>query len=94
MDIEDGKKIWNNARKDTKLAYERIEESKKMVAKAINILEAAVEKVKWACEDADWDSGVMYQISEAAEKLGYALATLTTWDDDENCPNDMPSHDK
>ena len=28
MDIEDGKKIWNGARKDTKLAYERIEESK------------------------------------------------------------------
>lgn len=94
MNTVDGNSIWNDARKDTKLAYEKIEESKKMVAKAINILEATVEKVKWACEDADWDNGVMYQISEAAEKLGYALATLTTWDDDGDSQNDMPSHDK
>jgi hypothetical protein len=83
MDIEDGKKILADASKNTDLAYKRIEESKKMVAKAINILEAAVERVKWACDDGDWDSGVAYQIEEAAEKLGYALATLTTWDDED-----------
>ena len=90
MDIDDGKKILDDARKDTKLAYERIEESKKIVAKAMNLLEAAEEKIKWACEDADWDQGVAYQISDAAEKLGYALATLTTWDDEsEKYPFDM-----
>ena len=84
MDTSDGKKIWNDATKDNSLAYRRIDESRKMVAKVINTLEAVVDKVKWACESAEWNDDVAYQISEAAEKLGYALATLTTWDGEDD----------
>lgn len=64
-----------------KLAEERAENARKRVAKALNLLETSVQELKWACEDQGWNDEVVYQIEDASVKLGFALATLTCWDD-------------
>lgn len=70
---------------DPKLTDERIEHSRKAIAKILNQLETVEQELKWACELADWNPDVAYQVEEAATKLGFTLATLTNWfDDDEN----------
>lgn len=80
------------------------------IAHAINLLETAVEELRWACDHFSWDTATADQIDEAAgllgtvlaeyeidedplmmgysgaealAKLGYALATLTRWFDDD-----------
>lgn len=61
---------------------ESIEQTKKWVAKGINILDAAHEKLEFVFEQKrDWNSEVMYQIEDAIGKLGVVLATLTNWYD-------------
>jgi len=64
-----------------RLADERSERAKKNVAKAINLLETGNQDLKWACESMGWNDEVTFQISEAVERLGMALATLVNWDD-------------
>lgn len=64
------------------LSEQRVKNSISRIAKTLNILEAVKQELKWACEDNDWNDEVIYQISEAAELLGYSLATLTNWDID------------
>jgi len=68
---------------DPKLTDERIECSRKEIAKIINRLEHVEQELKWACELADWNPDVAYQVEEAAAKLGFALATLTNWFDED-----------
>lgn len=65
-----------------KLANERVENAKKRIAKALNLLEATSQELKWACASMKWNEDVAYQIDEAATKLGFSLATLLNWDDD------------
>lgn len=65
------------------LSNKRIENAKKRIAKCINMLQTTVEEVKWACEAEEWNDGVVYDIEDAALKLGYSLATLYRWDDPE-----------
>ena len=65
-----------------KLAAERVENTKKRVAHALNLLETASQEMKWACESMDWNDEVAYQIEDAMLKLGTALATLVRWNDD------------
>ena len=67
-----------------KLATERVENTKKRVAHALNLLETANQEMKWACESMDWNDEVAYQIEDAMLKLGTALATLVRWNDDTN----------
>lgn len=74
----------NKQKPDPGLTNERIERSKKAIAKILNQLETVEQELKWACELADWNPDVAYQVEEAATKLGFALATLTNWFDDEN----------
>jgi len=38
--------------------------------------------MQWACEAEGWNEEVVYQVNEAATKLGFALATLERWDDE------------
>lgn len=61
----------------------RIENSAKRISKALNLLEAVVEELDCACRQNDWDAGVVYQIEDAAKNLGFALATLNRWYDDD-----------
>ena len=68
-----------------KLANERVESTKKRVAHALNLLEAASQEMKWACESMGWNDEVVFQIEDSMLKLGMALATLERWHDD----NDM-----
>ena len=51
---------------------------------SISIIEdiSIAKDIKFACELAKWNDDVYFQIEDAAIKLGYALATLTTWNDD------------
>lgn len=70
-----------NDKEKEELAQLRIENSRKRVAHALNLLETANQELKWACESMKWNDEVAYQVGEAAEKLGYALATLTRWND-------------
>ena len=59
----------------------RIETGRKRLAKAICLLESARMEVGSACEMMGWNDEVAFTMDEAATKLGYALATLDTWDD-------------
>lgn len=65
------------------LSNERIDNARKRIAKCLNMLEVTTQEVQWACECEKWNDEVVYQIGEAATKLGYALATLYRWDDPE-----------
>lgn len=65
-----------------KRANERVENTKKRVAHALNLLEAANREMKWACQDMGWNDEVIFQIEEGMLKLGMALATLERWHDD------------
>ena len=65
---------------------EQIERSRKRLAKCLNLLEAVTNDLDYVFEqNRDWNSEIKYQIEEAACKLGFSLAMLTTWyDDDES----------
>ena len=56
---------------------EQIERSRKRLEAVTNELEFVFER------NPDWNSEIKYQIEEAAGKLGFSLATLTNWYDDE-----------
>jgi len=74
----DGRKGKNIIEKD-----ERIEESIKRISKALNLLEATSERLEAACDEHGWDIGVVCQIQDAARNLGFSLATLNRWYDDD-----------
>ena len=61
---------------------EQIDRSVKRLAKALNIIEALHQDLEFVFDHTDWNSEVNWQIEEAASKLGFALATLSTWYDD------------
>ena len=61
---------------------EQIDRSVKRLAKALNIIEALHSDLEFVFEHTDWNSEVNWQIEEAASKLGFALATLSTWFED------------
>ena len=61
---------------------ENIDRSVKRLAKALNIIEALHNELEFVFEHTDWNSEVNWQIEEAASKLGFALATLSTWFED------------
>ena len=63
---------------------EQIDHSRKRLANCLNLLEAVTDELEYVFEqNRDWNSEIKYQIEEAATKLGFALATLTNWFDDE-----------
>ena len=63
---------------------EQIERSRKRLAKCLNLLEAVTNDLEFVFEqNRDWDSEIQWQIEKAASKLGFSLATLTNWFDDE-----------
>ena len=62
---------------------ENIDRSVKRLAKALNIIEALHQDLEFVFyRRTDWNSEVNWQIEEAASKLGFALATLSTWFED------------
>ena len=64
------------------LSEKRVTDAKKRLAKCLNMLETTSQELKWACEAESWNEEVVFQIDDAATKLGFALATLTNWDDE------------
>ena len=63
---------------------EQIERSRKRLANCLNLLEAVTDELEYVFEqNTDWNSEIKYQIEDAATKLGFSLATLTNWFDDE-----------
>ena len=63
---------------------ERVNESVKRLAKAINLNECVIEDLECACKIEDWNDDVVHQIKEAQTLLGQALASLVNWFDDED----------
>jgi len=61
---------------------EQIDRSVKRLAKALNLIEALRDELQFVFEQTEWNDEVKYQIDEAAAKLGFSLATLSTWYDD------------
>ena len=61
---------------------EQIDRSLKRLAKALNIIEAMRDELQFVFEQTEWNDEVKYQIDEGAAKLGFSLATLSTWYDD------------
>ena len=68
--------------KEKKDYREQINRSVKRLAKALNLIEAMRDELQFVFEQTDWNDEVKYQIDEAAAKLGFSLATLSTWFDD------------
>ena len=67
---------------------EQIERSRKRLARCLNLLEAVTDELEYVFEqNRDWNSDVKWQIEEAVTKLGFSLATLTNWFDDEEDGN-------
>ena len=69
--------------KNEELQRKRIADAKKTIAKSLGRLEQTANELRWACEASDWNDDVAFLVEEANLKLGYALATLETWFDDE-----------
>ena len=67
--------------KEKKDYREQIDRSVKRLAKALNLIEAMRDELQFVFEQTDWNDEVKYQIDEAAAKLGFSLATLSTWFD-------------
>lgn len=65
------------------LSNERVDNARYRIAKCLNMLESTVQELQWACTAEGWNDEVIVQIEEAAQKLGFALATLYRWDDDD-----------
>lgn len=63
---------------------ERVNESVKRLAKAINLNECVIEDLESACRIEGWNDDVVHQIKEAQTLLGQALATLVNWFDDDD----------
>ncbi len=63
---------------------ERVNESVKRLAKAINLNECVIEEIGYACRNEGWNDDVVYQIKEAQTLLGQSLATLVNWFNDED----------
>lgn len=62
---------------------EQIEQSRKRLAKCLNLLEAVTGELVFVFEqNPNWNSEIKYQIEEAVAKLGFSLAILTNWYDD------------
>jgi len=62
----------------------QIENSRKRLAKCLNLLEAIHDELDYVFEQKpEWNSEIQWQMDEATVKLGFALATLTGWYDDE-----------
>jgi hypothetical protein len=62
----------------------QIERSRKRLSKALNLIEALTEDLEFVFEQrTDWNDSITWQIQEAATKLGFALATLINWYDEE-----------
>lgn len=64
------------------LSNKRVENERKRIAKCLNMLEVTIQELRWACEAEQWNEDVVFQIEEAAMKLGFSLATLDRWNDD------------
>lgn len=52
------------------------------VARAVNLLSDEPERLKATCLAHNWNDEVAYTIETAIERLGVALAALTTWQED------------
>lgn len=58
--------------------------STEQLAKALNFIEEAHDNLKYRCdENPNRYSSLLYQLDDASARLGYALATLVGWVDDE-----------
>ena len=63
---------------------EQIERSRKRIAKCLNLLEAVHGELEFVFEqNPDWNPDIKWQVEEAVCKLGFPLATLSNWYDDE-----------
>lgn len=68
--------------RDDEIAH--IDFVEKQIAKSLNSIEGAYERLLFLFENhPKWHNGIQYQIEEAVTKLGFALATLHNWFDDE-----------
>ncbi len=57
-----------------------IDQTRKELAYCLNHLETVHRKIDFTlAENPNWDTDVRCKIEEAAGKLGFALAELTTW---------------
>lgn len=68
--------------------HEQIDRSKKRLANCLNLLEAIHNELDFVFEqNPEWNSEIQWQMDEATVKLGFALATLTNWYDDDETEN-------
>ena len=63
---------------------EQIERSRKRIAKCLNLLETTHNELEYVFEqNPDWNPDIKWQVEEASCKLGFTLATLSNWFDEE-----------
>ena len=54
------------------------------IAHAVNILEAANEEMKWACEHFRWNDEICMQIDDAIKCFGSVMASIIRFNKDEH----------
>ena len=59
-----------------------VDAAKEYLSQALNLIEAATERMEWECERGNLNDDVVYQMKESATGLGFALATLCRWNDE------------
>ena len=63
---------------------ELIKSSQELLAQSLTILSQSHCKIELLFkQNPDWDAEVKWQVEEAACKLGFALAALSTWFDED-----------
>ena len=68
----------------THKSTEHIERSWKRIAKCLNLLEAVHGELEFVFEqNPDWNPDIKWQVEEASCKLGFTLASLSNWFDEE-----------
>ena len=55
----------------------------KQLSKALNLVEAAADRIEFLCDHHDWDPSVVDQMKDGAGKLGFALATIVRFEEDD-----------
>ena len=62
----------------------------KKLAHSLNMLEGMIIEGKSMCNLFHWNDEVFYQIEEAAQSLGFAMATLLNWDETDPIEQEYP----
>lgn len=69
---------------DTDRSKERVNNLKSTIAAFLCKVENDIEMMRFECDKNEWNDDVLYGINEGCLKLGFALAALDKWFEEDN----------